>query len=104
MHINSNYDSSNKEDGIYESEYIEATQIVEFVPEAQLDAALQQKVKDFLLQSWDNMATEDKADDNGVNLFHEKDFQSVTSKKRKRKKTLSLGNTRQVPSHTKLSL
>lgn len=38
------------------------------------------------------MSSEDKADDNGVDLLQEKDFQLVISKKMKGKKAMSLGN------------
>ncbi|XP_058732812.1 uncharacterized protein LOC131604384 [Vicia villosa] len=73
VQTNNNQDTS-REDGNSESEYVDATQLVEFVLETQLDEAQQQKVKDFLLYSWDNMAAADKADDYGVDLIQEKIF------------------------------
>lgn len=44
------------------------------------------------------MAEQDKEDENGVDLFQEKDFKLVTSKRRKGKKGPNLAHTRRVSS------
>lgn len=72
-----------EEEGDSESEYIDATQMVERVPETQLGETHKKQITDFLQDSWENVSEVDKEDDNGVYLFQEKDFQLVTSKRRK---------------------
>ncbi|XP_058749874.1 uncharacterized protein LOC131622872 [Vicia villosa] len=92
------------EEGTSESEYIDATQMVDLVPETQIAEAHKKKITDFLQQSWDNMAEEDREADDGVDLFPEKDFQLVTSKKMKNKKSFSIGKTRPVSGKSNLTL
>ncbi|XP_058777596.1 uncharacterized protein LOC131651882 [Vicia villosa] len=88
-------------EGLSESEYVDATQMVNFVPETQLDERFKEQVTDFLKESWDNMAD---LDDPGVDLFQQKDFQLVTSKKRRNKKSSSASNTSQLAGHKNLTL
>ncbi|XP_058763484.1 uncharacterized protein LOC131636917 [Vicia villosa] len=102
--VSSKSGTSNEEDNKSESEYVDATQVVEFVPETQIDPAHKAQVTNFLRDSWDNMAENEKDDDNGVDLFPDKDFQLVLNKKRRNKKALSLTNTRLKPSTNNLSL
>ncbi|XP_058776082.1 uncharacterized protein LOC131650388 [Vicia villosa] len=88
-------------DGSSESEYVDATQMVNFVPETQLDERLKEQVTDFLKESWDNMAD---LDDPGVDLFQQKDFQLVTSKKRRNKKNSSASKTSPLAGPKNLTL
>lgn len=48
------------------------------------------------------MAEDDQRDDNGVELFQEKDFKLLTSKKKKNKKSVTFVKTR--PGSSKLNL
>lgn len=89
---------ASNEEGHSESKYIDATQMVDLVPETQIDEAHKKQITDFLLDSWANMAEENKDDDQRVDLFQEKDFQLMTSKRRRNKKSLALGNTGLVSS------
>lgn len=101
--VNNNNISPQEEDSKYESEYVEATQLVEFVPETQIDPTLKAQVTTFLTESWANMADREKEDDNGVDIFPDKDFQLVFNKKRRNRKALTLSNTRPRSSLNKLS-
>ncbi|XP_058781005.1 uncharacterized protein LOC131655113 [Vicia villosa] len=102
--IGSTANQSNEEENKLDSEYVDATQLVEMVPETQIDPAHKALVTNFLDESWANMADLDKVDDHGVDLFPDKDFQLVFNKKRRNKKSLSLTNTRPRSSPNKLSL
>lgn len=92
-----------EEDGSSKSEYIDATQLVEVVPETRIDESQRKQITDFLQDSWANMVDANNLDDNGVNLLQDKDFQLVTSKRRKGKKSLQLGKTRLVSSQQNMS-
>lgn len=48
-------DNSQEADGSSESQYVEATRLVNFVPETQLDERHKEQVTYFLKESWDNM-------------------------------------------------
>lgn len=74
--------SFQEEEGKSDSEYVDATQLVEFVPETQIDPAIKEQVTNFLNESWANMAEMEKNDDNGVDIFPDKDFQLVFNKKK----------------------
>ncbi|XP_058762043.1 uncharacterized protein LOC131635437 [Vicia villosa] len=78
-------------EGSSESEYVDAIQLVNFVPETQLDDRHKEQVINFLKESWDNMADKD---DPGVDLFEHRDFRLVSSKKRRNKKSSSASITR----------
>ncbi|XP_058777069.1 uncharacterized protein LOC131651419 [Vicia villosa] len=94
-------DNTVEAEGSSESEYVDATQLVNFVPETQLDEIHKEQVTDFLKESWDNMA---EAEDPGVDLFQLKDFQLVTSKKRRNKRSVTTNNTRLLAGPKNLSL
>ncbi|XP_058776574.1 uncharacterized protein LOC131650888 [Vicia villosa] len=96
--------SSQEEEGKSDNEYVDATQLVEFVPETQIDPAIKEQVTNFLHEAWANMAEHDQNDDNGVDIFPDKDFQLVLNKKKRNKKALTLSQTRPRSSLNKLSL
>lgn len=50
------------------------------------------------------MAEFEKDDDNGIDLFPDKDFQLVFNKKRSKEKSLNATITRQCSSHNNMSL
>ncbi|XP_058783409.1 uncharacterized protein LOC131658092 [Vicia villosa] len=96
--------ASASEENKSDSEYVDATQVVEFVPETQIDPAHKEVVTNFLQASWDNMADLEKDDDHGVDLFPHKDFQLVFNKKKRNKKGAITSNTRPSSSLKNLTL
>ncbi|XP_058754626.1 uncharacterized protein LOC131627787 [Vicia villosa] len=82
-----------------ESEFVDATLQVDYVPETQLDERFKNQVTEFLSESWNNMAD---MEDPGVDLFQQKDFQLVTNKKKRNKKIAT--NTRRVSGPNHLTL
>lgn len=63
--------SPHENKGSLESEYVDATQMVNFVPETELNERLKEQVTNFLHESWNNMAD---LEDLGVDLFQERNF------------------------------
>lgn len=66
--------SNEEQDGKYDSEYVDATQMEEYVPETQIGLAHKEQVTIFLHESQANMAEQEKYDDNDVDLFPNKYF------------------------------
>lgn len=95
------FESTQGTDGSSESEYVDATQVVNFVPKTLLDERFKDQVTDFLKESCENMA---EMDDPGVDLFQQKDFQLVTSKKRRNKKPNNVSSTRLISGPKNLTL
>lgn len=93
-----------EEENKSDSEYVDATQLVEFVTETQIDPTLKAQVNDFLKDFWDNMEKIEKDNDNGANRFPDKDFQLVFNKKGRNKKSQSAIITRHRSSHNNLTL
>lgn len=84
--------------------YIEVTQMVDLVLETQECQLQTDKVKEFLQNSWDNMAEGVSEDEIGIDYIPEREFQLVTSKKRRGKKPKATCNTEPRSSTKNLTL